>query len=55
MFCSCNSIHFMSALDLFSVVFGEQDCLEAEWLESMSKTFIEFAHELDPNGQNGHI
>lgn len=39
-------------LYLISVVFSKENCLETEWLEAVTKTFIEFAHKLDPRKQD---
>lgn len=33
---------------LFGRFFALQNCGEAEWLESITNTLVEFAHELDP-------
>lgn len=34
--------------NLFLLILGVQNLLEAEWLEGIAKTLVEFAHELDP-------
>lgn len=41
-----------NSYNLISVIFSKENCFETEWLEAMTKTFIEFAHELDPTEQN---